>query len=147
MELADLYQDVILDHGRHPRNFREITNPTWVDEAFNPLCGDRYKIYVQIADGCIMDASFTGQGCAISMASTSLMLEAVIGKSVAYAEELFQAFTNLLTNKQSAADTDVGKLEVMSGVVKFPMRIKCATLAWHVLHAGCSACTPLCAIE
>lgn len=137
MELADLYQDVILDHGRNPRHFGELATATNVEEGFNPLCGDRYKIYLQIENEIIKDASFTGQGCAISMAATSLMLEAIIGKPVAAANELFNAYINLLTAKSQVDAVDLGKLEVMQGVTQFPMRIKCATLGWHAMHCAC----------
>lgn len=138
MELDDLYQDVILDHGRHPRHFAELDDATATAEGFNPLCGDRLKVYIKQENGMIVDAAFTGEGCAISMASTSLLLEKVIGMSITEAKQLFSSFVNLVTDKKTAADVALGKLEVMQGVTKFPMRIKCATLGCHAIEEACS---------
>jgi nitrogen fixation NifU-like protein len=141
-ELRDLYQEVVLDHGRNPRNFRRRPEGANRDaEGYNPLCGDRVRIHLAVdADGRIRDAGFEGAGCAISMASTSLMTEILKGKSAEEAEALAQAFFGLV--KGEAADTpaadedDLDRLHVLSGVAEFPMRVKCATLAWHTMQAA-----------
>lgn len=133
-DLRELYQEVIIDHGRHPRNFGELSGASHRKEGFNPLCGDKVTIYVIEKDGVIQDARFEGSGCAISMASASLMTETLKGKSLASAEELFSAFHQLVTeNKPSEI---LGKLTVLAGVSEFPARVKCATLAWHTLKAA-----------
>jgi nitrogen fixation NifU-like protein len=137
MELDDLYQDVILDHGRNPRHFYEIADATNTAEGFNPLCGDRYKIYVKLSANKIVDAAFTGQGCAISMAATSLLLERIIGKDIVYLAQLSDKYLSLLTEKENNSVADLGKLAVMQGVTKFPMRIKCATLGCHAIRKAC----------
>jgi nitrogen fixation NifU-like protein len=141
-ELRDLYQEVVLDHGRNPRNFRRWPEGANRDaEGYNPLCGDRVCVHLAVdADGRIRDAGFEGAGCAISMASTSLMTEILKGKSAAEAEALAQAFYGLV--KGETADTpaadedDMDRLHVLSGVAEFPMRVKCATLAWHTMQAA-----------
>lgn len=136
-ELRDLYQEVIFDHNRNPRNFRVMDNPDREVEGFNPLCGDRLTLYLKVADGIIQDASFQGSGCAISTASVSLMTEIVKGKTELEAEELFELFHKMTTGKEGEVDLEaVGKLAVLAGVREYPARVKCATLAWHTLDAA-----------
>jgi len=135
-DLRDLYQEVIFDHNRHPRNFGALARHNRSAVGHNPLCGDRLTLYLEIANDVIRDVSFDGSGCAISTASGSLLTEAVKGRSVAEAEALFKAFHAMLTGADEAHDTDLGKLEVFSGVREFPARVKCATLAWHTLHSA-----------
>jgi len=136
-ELRDLYQEVIFDHNRNPRNFRVMDNPDREVEGFNPLCGDRLTLYIRVADGIIQDASFQGSGCAISTASVSLMTEIVKGKTEKEAEELFELFHKMTTGKEGEVDLEaVGKLAVLAGVREYPSRVKCATLAWHTLDAA-----------
>lgn len=136
-DLQDLYQELILDHGRRPRNFRPIEGATRSAEGYNPLCGDKIKIYVKMAGDIVEDVSFEGVGCAISTASASIMTESLKGKSRAEAEELFQTFHDLVTGRQAMADgPELGKLAVFSGVSEFPIRVKCATLSWHTLRAA-----------
>lgn len=132
-DLRELYQEVILDHNRKPRNFRAMEPADHVANGFNPLCGDQLTVYLRVADGAVADVSFEGHGCAISTASASLMTEAVKGRPVAEVEALFRDFHALLTDVPPA-DRDFGKLQVLSGVREFPARVKCATLAWHTLH-------------
>ena len=134
-DLRALYQDVILDHGRRPRNFRVLEEPRRRAEGYNPLCGDRVTIYLRLQDGRIADLSFQGSGCAISTASASLLTETLKGKTAAEAEALFERFHDLVTGKDSAngQGPQLGKLAVFSGVSEFPARVKCATLAWHTL--------------
>lgn len=134
-ELRELYQEVIIDHGRRPRNFKVLQEYSHSQEGYNPLCGDRLQLFLLIRPGpepVIEDASFLGEGCAISMASASLMTESLKGKTQAEAQALFQQFHQLLTGDKTA-QTEVGKLQVLAGVRAFPTRIKCATLAWHAL--------------
>lgn len=133
-DLRDLYQEVIIDHGRRPRNFGHLAEANRSAEGFNPLCGDRLTLYLKVEDGIIRAARFQGAGCAISTASASLMTEALPGKTEAEAEALFTGFHALVTDAQAPAD--MGKLAVLAGVREFPSRIKCATLAWHTLHAA-----------
>ncbi|RON09872.1 SUF system NifU family Fe-S cluster assembly protein [Pseudomonas brassicacearum] len=137
-ELRDLYQDVIIDHGKRPRNFRQIEDATCTAEGFNPLCGDELKIYLKLANGVIEDISFQGVGCAISQASASLMTLAVKGKKPEEAQALFARVHTLLTEGPNARVTpaELGKLAVLSGVWEFPVRVKCATLAWHTLRSA-----------
>lgn len=137
MDLDDLYQDVILDHGRSPRHFHEIVDATNTAEGFNPLCGDKYKIYLKLSADKIVDAAFTGHGCAISMAATSLLIEDIIGKDILYLEQLSNKYLDLLTEKENNSAANLGKLAVMQGVTKYPMRIKCATLGCHALRKAC----------
>jgi len=135
--LRDLYQDVILEHNRHPRNYRTIEHPTAEQEGFNPLCGDRLTLYLKVDGEKVVDASFQGHGCAISTSSASLMTEAVKGKSKEQAETLFHDFVRLIRKEAPVPDKEqLGKLAVFSGVWEFPARVKCATLAWHTLHAA-----------
>jgi len=136
-ELRDLYQEVILDHNRRPRNFGRLADANRGAEGFNPLCGDKLKLYLKLVDGVIEDVSFEGAGCAISTASASLMTEALKGKTEQEAQALFEGFHALLTTGRGAdSAVPLGKLEVLSGVHEFPVRVKCATLAWHTLHAA-----------
>ncbi len=130
--LRELYQEVIFDHNRQPRNFHAMDDADRVADGNNPLCGDELTVYLRIADGVVTDASFVGHGCAISTASASLMTEAVKGKPVEEVEALFRDFHALLTD--TPPKRDFGKLEVLTGVREFPARVKCATLAWHTLH-------------
>jgi len=133
--LRELYQQVIIDHGRHPRNQGVLANATHHKLGHNPLCGDKLELTVRIDNDVIQEAQFLGSGCAISMASASLMTEILKGKSLDEAEQLFQQFHQLLTGKSHDADL-LGKLAVLAGVAEFPARVKCATLAWHTLHAA-----------
>jgi len=132
-DMRELYQEVIFDHNRSPRNFHKMDDADRVAEGHNPLCGDQLTLYVRLEDRVIADASFVGHGCAISTASASLMTEAVKGKTVEEVESLFRDFHALLTGVPPEG-RDFGKLEVLAGVREFPVRVKCATLAWHTLH-------------
>ena len=134
-DINELYQEVIIDHGRRPRNYRQLDNPTAVKQGHNPLCGDSLTLYLQVEDGIIKDISFEGQGCAISMASTSMMTQALLGKSMVEAQQLFADFHNMIIEPQDADIEHLGKLSVLSGVTQYPMRVKCATLAWHTFKA------------
>ena len=139
MDLRALYEEVILDHNRNPRNFgRKPEGESCTAHGHNPLCGDEVQVHLKIVDGVIDDITFEGHGCAISTASASLMTEALKGKSEAEAAELFDAIHKYLT-EQDAGDDDtdrLGKLTVLGGVKEYPMRVKCATLAWHTLQAA-----------
>jgi nitrogen fixation NifU-like protein len=136
--LRDLYQEIILDHNRSPRNFRAIGRPDRKVEAFNPLCGDHYTIYLSISGDVITDVSFEGSGCAISKASASIMSSMVKGLTMARAGELFEIFHRLVTGeKVSDAELEgVGKLAAFANVSEFPARVKCASLPWHTLHSA-----------
>ena len=137
MDLKDLYRDVIVDHNRNPRNFRAMPDADRKAEGFNPLCGDRLTLFVKLEDGRISDVSFDGSGCAISVASASLLTESVKGRTVADAEELFATMHDLLTKQDVAVDLPaLGKLGALSGVREFPARVKCASLCWHTLDAA-----------
>ena len=137
IDLQDLYQELILDHGRRPRNFRALDGATRKAEGYNPLCGDKVKIYVKMDGDIVKDISFEGAGCAISTASASIMTETLKGKTRAEAQELFQTFHDLVTGRQAQLDApELGKLAVFSGVSEFPIRVKCATLSWHTLRAA-----------
>ena len=140
-DLRELYQEVILDHAKNPRNYGAPEGDGHKDcllaHGNNPLCGDRLTLYVSFAGGVVQDAAFEGNGCAISMASASLMTEAVKGRPEAEVRELFQKFHHLMTVEDAEADADgLDKLAVFSGVREFPVRVKCATLAWHTLVAA-----------
>jgi nitrogen fixation NifU-like protein len=135
-ELTDLYQEVILDHNRRPHNFRAIDAASAKQEGYNPLCGDRLTLYLTLDDEVIKDAAFQGSGCAISKASASLMTDAVKGKTVAEARELFEQFHAMITSDPNTPPADLGKLSVFAGVREFPTRIKCASLAWHTMKAA-----------
>ena len=134
-DLQDLYQEVILDHNRRPRNFRVIENGRKA-EGYNPLCGDRVTVYVRVEDGRIADASFQGSGCAISKASASLMTDSIKGKTLAEVEELFGRFHEMITRPPDEPIDDLGKLSVLAGVRQFPVRVKCASLPWHTLRSA-----------
>lgn len=141
-DLRDLYQDVILEHSKTPRNFRALASANHKAEGYNPLCGDRFTVYVTVENGKISDISFQGSGCAISKASASMMTQSLKGKSVEEAEKLFGEFHDLVTGHSAGAasgeatESPLGKLAVFSGVSEFPVRVKCATLAWHTLQAA-----------
>jgi nitrogen fixation NifU-like protein len=134
-DLRELYQEVILDHNKRPRNFRVIESPTRVAKGHNPLCGDRLTLYLSIDGDRIADIAFEGSGCAISKASASLMTEAVKGKTVAEAEALFERFHDLVTSPpdEPVTTNGLGKLAVFAGVREYPARVKCASLAWHTM--------------
>jgi len=133
-DLDELYQSVIFDHDRSPRNFRVIEGAHCREaEGHNPLCGDRFKVMLKVEDGVVTDAGFQGAGCAISKASASLMTDALKGKTVAEANRLFERFHNELTARGEAEGELPAKLKVFKGVTAFPMRVKCATLAWHAM--------------
>ena len=136
-DLRELYQQVILDHNKNPRNFREISNASSRVEGYNPLCGDHYTVFLQVEGDTIKDVSFVGNGCAISKASASVMSSTVKGKSKEDATRLFDTFHKLVTGDTSALDAaDLGRLNAFSGVSEFPARVKCATLAWHTLRTA-----------
>jgi len=136
-DLRDLYQEIILDHGRTPRNFGPLDGANRNSEGHNPLCGDHIEVHATVdKDGRIQDVTFEGHGCAISTASASMMTDAVKGKTVAEAKELFEHFHDLVTKDDVLPEEDMDKLMVLAGVREFPMRVKCATLAWHTLNAA-----------
>jgi nitrogen fixation NifU-like protein len=140
-ELRELYQEVILDHGRSPRNFARPADANRECDGFNPLCGDKVHVYLTMADGVVEDVGFQGAGCAISMASASMMTETLKGKTEAQARALFERFHDLVTGSTEVTDADLNdpdleRLVVLSGVREFPMRVKCATLAWHTMTAA-----------
>jgi nitrogen fixation NifU-like protein len=137
-ELRELYQETILDHHRKPRNFNELENATHSSEGFNPLCGDRITVYLMIDGETIEDIAFKGSGCAICTASASVMTESLKGRTLGEAEALFGRFHDLVTGDptETADTTGLGKLAVFFGVREYPVRIKCATLAWHTLRAA-----------
>ncbi len=135
-ELRELYQEVIIDHGRNPRHFGVLPTANHMKEGFNPLCGDKVTIFLHESGGMIKNIAFDGCGCAISMASASLMAESLKGQTIAYAAELFELFRTLITEGvDDAAKEKLGKLAVLGGVSEFPARVKCAALAWHTLRA------------
>ena len=137
-DLSELYQDVILDHSKRPRNFRLIADADHFAQGYNPLCGDKVTIYLHLVDDRIADISFQGSGCAISTASASILTETLKGKTRAEAEALFEAFHDLVTghSSKSADGPALGKLAVFSGVAEFPVRVKCASLAWHTMRSA-----------
>ena len=137
-ELRELYQSMILDHNKKPRNFARPAGANREAHGHNPLCGDKLEVFAELDEGVLRDVGFQGSGCAISRASASLMTEAVKGKTLAEVERLFEGFHRVVTS-DARAPVDVsalGKLEVLAGVREFPMRVKCATLAWHTLRAA-----------
>lgn len=137
MDLRELYQQVIVDHNRNPRNFKTLEEPCSHAEGHNPLCGDKVTVYVKVDNDIIQDISFQGNGCAISVASASLMTESLKGKSLSDEKALFTAVHDALTEKDSKIDLmQYGKLGVLANVKNFPMRVKCATLCWHTLEAA-----------
>ncbi len=136
-DLRDLYQEVILDHNRSPHNFREMPSPTAHADGHNPLCGDTLTVYLDIEDGTVKDVSFVGSGCAISKASASLMTDVVKGKTLEEVREIFEGFHGMVTGESGGqSPASLGKLAVLEGVSEFPVRVKCATLAWHTLMAA-----------
>ena len=135
-DLADLYQEVILDHNRRPRNFHALRDASHSAEGYNPLCGDRLTLYVKLEGDTIADVSFEGAGCAISKASASMMTDVLKGRSVAEANALFDRFHRMVTTPPGEVVEDMGKLSALAGVREFPVRVKCASLAWHTLKAA-----------
>ncbi len=136
-DLRELYQEVIFDHNRNPRNFRIIAEADRKVDGFNPLCGDKLTLFLKLAGDVIVDASFQGSGCAISTASVSLMTEIIKGKTEQEAQDLFHVFHEMTTGKEEQIQLEaVGKLAVLEGVREYPARVKCATLAWHTLDAA-----------
>ena len=136
-DLKDLYQEVIVDHNRSPRNFGRLKDADRTLEGFNPLCGDRLLLYLKMNGDRISDIRFDGHGCAISVASASLMTETLKGKNAAEAEQIFDDFHHLVTESAGEADVEkLGKLSALAGVRDYPARVKCATLCWHTLHAA-----------
>jgi nitrogen fixation protein NifU and related proteins len=137
-ELNDLYQQVILDHNKNPRNFREIENATQTADGNNPLCGDALRVYVEVENDQVKDVAFKGSGCAISKASASMMTQMVKGKSKTEAETLFDEFHKMVTGELDVEteENQLGKLKIFAGVLEFPARVKCASLSWHTLHAA-----------
>ncbi|MBS1724517.1 MAG: SUF system NifU family Fe-S cluster assembly protein [Armatimonadetes bacterium] len=150
MSLSELYQEVILDHGKNPRNLREMPDATHVAEGYNPLCGDQIKVFLRVAGDVVEDASFLGRGCAISQASASMMTQAIKGQTLAKAEELFENFRDAVTTQADGGcdhsseptfedafqDESLGVLSCLTGVRNYPNRIKCAVLAWHAMHSA-----------
>ena len=135
-DLRELYQEQILEHSKTPRNFRELQNANHKAEGYNPLCGDHFTIYLDLEDDKIHDVTFQGSGCAISKASASMMTQIVKGKSKEEAAKLFEQFHSLVTGQANGDRESLGKLAVFAGVSEFPVRVKCATLAWHTLQAA-----------
>jgi nitrogen fixation NifU-like protein len=135
-DLRELYQDVILEHSKAPRNYRQLATANHKAEGYNPLCGDHFTLYLDLKGDSIHDISFQGSGCAISKASASMMTQSVKGKTREEAEKLFEQFHKLVTGQANGNQADLGKLAVFSGVSQFPVRVKCATLAWHTLQAA-----------
>lgn len=135
-DLTDLYQELIVDHSRRPRNFRVLESADRSVEGYNPLCGDKVKVFLKFDGDRVQDVSFQGSGCAISTASASLLTETLKGKTRTEAENIFEKVHTLLTKGSSAEDEDLGKLEVFAGVFQYPSRVKCATLAWHTAKAA-----------
>ena len=135
-DLSDLYQEMILDHNKRPRNFHALERPSHTAEGYNPLCGDRLNLFVKVEGDVITEVGFQGSGCAISKASASLMTDAIKGHTLAEARQLFDRFHRMVTTPPDAAVEDMGKLSVLAGVRAFPVRVKCASLAWHTLKAA-----------
>ena len=138
-DLQDLYQEVIIDHNRSPRNFGKLDDATQVAEGYNPLCGDKLNLYLKTEDDVITDVSFDGSGCAISVASASLMTDSLKGKTIEQAEQLFQDFHNLIMEEENPGEDQMqslGKLAALAGVKQYPARVKCATLCWHTLRSA-----------
>ena len=135
-DMRELYQEIILDHNKKPRNFGPLPDATGHADGVNPLCGDHITVHVRVADTQLEDVRFEGSGCAISKASGSLMTEIVKGKSRPEIDAIFQRFHGLVTGDSASGADELGKLEVLSGVREFPARVKCATLAWHALRAA-----------
>lgn len=137
-ELSELYQQVILDHNKKPRNFHKLESANRTSEGFNPLCGDHLHVYLQLEDELVKDISFEGSGCAISKAAASMMTQSLKGKSIEEAESLFQEFHGMVMGEldEEATPNSLGRLTIFSGVRDFPARVKCASLAWHTMRAA-----------
>ncbi len=137
-DLRDLYQELVIDHSKRPRNFHKLEGANLSAQGYNPLCGDRVTLYLRFEDGRVQDIAFEGSGCAISTASTSMMTEALKGKTKNEAEALFETFHSLVTgaSRPRAGSPALGKLEVFSNVSDYPVRVKCATLAWHTMRSA-----------
>ena len=137
-ELSELYQQVILDHNKKPRNFRKLDHANHTAEGYNPLCGDQLTIYVNLAGDAVQEIAFEGSGCAISKAAASMMTQAVKGKSKEQVEELFREFHSMVTGEldEETDENSLGNLKIFAGVRDFPVRVKCATLPWHTMHAA-----------
>jgi nitrogen fixation protein NifU and related proteins len=137
-ELSELYQQVILDHNKKPRNFRKLEAANHTAEGYNPLCGDQLTVYLDLEGGLVKDVGFEGSGCAISKAAASMMTQAVKGKSKEQAENLFNEFHSMVTGElnEETEENNLGNLKIFAGVREFPVRVKCATLPWHTLHAA-----------
>ena len=137
-ELSELYQQVILDHNKKPRNFRKLEHANHFAEGFNPLCGDHLTVYLDLEGDAVKEIAFEGSGCAISKAAASMMTQAVKGKSKEEAENLFQEFHSMVTGEldEETEQNNLGNLKIFAGVREFPVRVKCATLPWHTLHAA-----------
>ncbi len=140
-ELQDLYQEIILDHNKKPRNFRKMEDANHEADGYNPLCGDKIKVYLHLDGDIITDVSFEGKGCAISTASASMMTESVKGKTIEEVKTIFNSFHDLVTGQKNSETCEVcvGKLKSLGGVREYPMRVKCATLCWHTLNAAIEA--------
>jgi nitrogen fixation NifU-like protein len=141
-ELDELYRDIIIDHYRHPRNRRHLDAPTASHEGLNPLCGDEVTVEVTLDDGKLSETAYTGQGCSISQSSASMLMEAIEGKSVDEVRSLIGDFTKMMRGDDSVDPESLGDLEALTGVRKFPVRIKCATLAWHTLDEALNEALP-----
>ncbi len=137
-QLSELYQQVILDHNKKPRNFRKLETANYTAEGYNPLCGDQLTVYLNLEDDRVQEVGFEGSGCAISKASASMMTQAVKGKSKEDVETLFKEFHSMVTGEldEEAEENSLGHLKIFAGVREFPVRVKCATLAWHTMHAA-----------
>src|SRR5215210_945918 len=137
-ELSELYQQVILDHNKKPRNFRKLDTANYTAEGYNPLCGDQLTVYLNLEDDLVKDVAFEGSGCAISKAAASMMTQALKGKSKEQAENLFNEFHSMVTSEldQEMQENSLGNLKIFAGVREFPVRVKCATLPWHTMHAA-----------
>ena len=137
-ELSELYQQVILDHNKKPRNFRKLENASRSAEGYNPLCGDHLTVYVNMADDSVQEIAFEGSGCAISKAAASMMTQAVKGKTREQIDELFKEFHSMVTGEldEENDENHLGNLKIFAGVREFPVRVKCATLPWHTMHAA-----------
>jgi nitrogen fixation NifU-like protein len=137
-ELSELYQQVILDHNKKPRNFRKLESANHTAEGFNPLCGDQLTVYLNLEGDLVTDVGFEGSGCAISKASASMMTQAVKGKSKEQAEKLFKEFHSMVTGEldEETEANSLGNLKIFAGVREFPVRVKCASLPWHTMHAA-----------
>lgn len=148
-ELRELYQDLILDHNRRPRNFQKLAGANRTAEGYNPLCGDRVTVYLRLEDGVVRDVGFQGSGCAIATAAASMMTESVKGKTAAEVAVLFKAFHTMVTADLATAydPLDLGKLAAFAGVREFPIRVKCATLTWHTLRAALEDSGKTCSTE